>query len=223
MGYQGVELAGLYGHKPESIRDWLKEIGLIPISAHVPYAELRDELEKTVQAYKTIGCSYIAIPYLPEDERYGTDSYDEFLSSIPKISEVCKSHGIVLLYHNHDFEFQKDREGSYILDALYSQFPADILQAEIDTCWVKVSKVDPISYIKQYAGRCPIVHLKDYTGAEPVEFTALGKGIQDIQGIATASIQAGAKWVIVEQDDHTIHTPMEDVRLSIDYLKEMNW
>jgi sugar phosphate isomerase/epimerase len=39
MGYDGVELAGLYGHTPEEVRDYLKEIGLVPISAHVPYSE----------------------------------------------------------------------------------------------------------------------------------------------------------------------------------------
>ena len=39
MGYDGVELAGLYGHTPEDIRDILKNIGLTPISAHVSYSE----------------------------------------------------------------------------------------------------------------------------------------------------------------------------------------
>ena len=38
-GYQGVELAGLYGLKPEEIRDCLKEQGLTAVSAHVPLEE----------------------------------------------------------------------------------------------------------------------------------------------------------------------------------------
>ncbi|MBQ7391055.1 MAG: sugar phosphate isomerase/epimerase, partial [Clostridia bacterium] len=39
MGYEGVEFAGLYGHTPEEVRAICEEIGLVPISAHVPYLD----------------------------------------------------------------------------------------------------------------------------------------------------------------------------------------
>lgn len=221
MGYDGVELAGLYGHKPEEIRDWLNEIGLVPISAHVPYAELKNDLQGIVAAYAVIGCTYIAIPYLGDDERYGSKAYDEVLTFIPAIAEECKKYGIILMYHNHDFEFEKTEEGEYVLDSMYKSISKDVLQTEIDTCWVNVAGVDPISYIKKYENRCPVVHLKDFTGKKPVEFTAIGQGVQDIQGILAASNESGANWVIVEQDGHTKHTPMEDTKLSIDYLRSL--
>ena len=44
-GYDGVELAGLYGLKPAEVRDILKEVGLVPISAHVPFADMVEDLE----------------------------------------------------------------------------------------------------------------------------------------------------------------------------------
>lgn len=223
LGYDGIELAGLYGLKPEYIRDCLNNIGLNPISAHVPYSELKNNLQETVEAYAVIGCKYIAIPYLAESERYGGAAYEDMLAFIPTLAEECKKHDIILMYHNHDFEFQKTEEGEYILDALYRECSEDILQTEIDTCWVKVAGVDPISYIKQYKGRVPIVHLKDYTGSEPLELTAVGHGIQDIEGILNICLEAGTKWVVVEQDEHTVNTPMEDTKLSIEYLRKMNW
>ena len=40
MGYDGVEFAGLYGNSPAQIRSMCKEIGLVPISAHVPYYDM---------------------------------------------------------------------------------------------------------------------------------------------------------------------------------------
>ena len=40
MGYDGVELAGLYGMKPEEVRAILDEVGIPCISAHVPYLSL---------------------------------------------------------------------------------------------------------------------------------------------------------------------------------------
>ena len=36
MGYDGVEFAGLYGYAPADIKRMCEEIGLVPVSAHVP-------------------------------------------------------------------------------------------------------------------------------------------------------------------------------------------
>lgn len=36
MGYDGVEFAGLYGNSPADVKKMCEEIGLVPISAHVP-------------------------------------------------------------------------------------------------------------------------------------------------------------------------------------------
>jgi len=41
MGYDGVELAGLYKLEPELVRSMLRHIGLTPISAHVPLVEMK--------------------------------------------------------------------------------------------------------------------------------------------------------------------------------------
>ena len=45
MGYEGVELAGLYGHNAVELKKILDEVGLAFISAHVPLTELeKDEV-----------------------------------------------------------------------------------------------------------------------------------------------------------------------------------
>lgn len=223
MGYDGVELAGLYGYTPEKIKEMLEGIGLIPISAHVPYEELKNDLKGTVEKYRIIGCRYLVIPYLVEEKRYGTEAFDQFLKDVPVIAEECNKFGITLLYHNHDFEFARTKDGSYVLDFIYGQFPEQVLKAEIDTCWVKYSGVEPTAYMKQYANRCPVVHLKDYNGADPFEFRALGQGVQDISSLLETSIEIGAEWIIVEQDEHSVHSAMEDMRLSREYLRSLNW
>lgn len=109
MGYDGVELAGLYGKSAEEIRDSIKAAGLTAISAHVSYDELAGDLEKTLQDYETIGCRYIVIPWLGEDRRFGAALYEETIKGIPVISEGCKKHGMTLLYHNHDLNLQRHR------------------------------------------------------------------------------------------------------------------
>lgn len=222
MGYDGVELAGLYGHSPEEIRDTLKNIGLTPISSHVPYQELAEDLETTVRNYATIGCRYIVIPYLTEEYRYGTENFEELMGKIPAIAKECAKYGITLLYHNHDFEFEKTNDGSYVLDYMYQNTSKDDLQTELDTCWVGVAGENPVEYIKKYYGRSPLLHLKDYT-MEPFNYQPLGKGLQDMPALLQEALNAGCEWVIVEQDHHSDRSPMEDMKMSREYLKELAW
>lgn len=222
MGYDGVELAGLYGKSAEEIRDSIKAAGLTAISAHVSYDELAGNLEKTLQDYETIGCRYIVIPWLGEDRRFGTALYEETIKEIPVISEGCKKHGMTLLYHNHDFEFAKTLDGTYALDQLYAEVPADVLGAEPDTCWIKVGGPDPSEWLKKYSGRCPLVHVKDFRRkADGVDLLALGEGEQDFPTLVKTAKECGAQWLVIEQDDHPYGTPMGDMKKSLNYLKEL--
>ena len=222
MGYDGVELAGLYGKSAEEIRDSIKAAGLIAISAHVSYDELAGDLEKTLQDYETIGCRYIVIPWLGEDRRFGAALYEKTIKGIPVISEGCKKHGMTLLYHNHDFEFAKTPDGTYALDQLYAEVPADVLGAEPDTCWIKVGGPDPSEWLKKYSGRCPLVHVKDFRRkADGVDLLALGEGVQDFPTLVKTAKECGAQWLVIEQDDHPYGTPMGDMKKSLNYLKEL--
>ena len=58
--------------------------------------------------------------------------------------------------------------------------------------------------------------------SEKFEFRPIGYGRQDIPSILAASEDAGAGWVIVEQDSPSMgKTPMECAKMSIDYLKSI--
>ena len=243
MGYDGVELAGLYDLEPAYIRQVLDELELPAISAHVPFVELIEDAEGTIDKYITIGCQYIAVPYLTEEMRPGTDGYATTLAEIRRIGAVCNAKVVTLLYHNHDFEFVKLDNGAFALDDMYATIPADLLQTELDTCWVKVAGQCPVAYINKYAHRCPVVHLKDFykegvpanmyelIGMEEekkqatgvFEFRPVGHGLQDFPPILQAAVDAGAKWVVVEQDMSVGRTPMEAIRMSREYLRSQGW
>ena len=74
------------------------------------------------------------ISYLPEELRPLTPGFDTVLEEMPKLGKLCAEKGIVLLYHNHDFEFVRLANGEYGLDHLYQTVPADFLQTELDCC-----------------------------------------------------------------------------------------
>ena len=243
-GYDGVELAGAYGLSAEEIRRDLAEVGLTAISAHVPMVDMYGKPEETVAFYKTIGIPYIAVPYMSSEYRPGTDRFPETIEMIREIAKTAKKNGMQLLYHNHDFEFVKI-DGKYGLDVLYDAIPADLLQTELDTCWVKVAGEDPVAYITKYAGRAPIVHLKDFYKEDSAtqdemyeligiakkakqtsafEFRPVGHGMQKFPGIIDAAEAAGSQWLIVEQDRPSLGlTSMESIDLSRKYLRSIGY
>ena len=244
LGYDGVELAGLYGLKAEFIKEVLDKVGLVPISAHVPLTALMADTEKVAQEYEMMGCKYIGIPYLPEEYRPLTNGFETVLSEIERIGKVMGSHGITLLYHNHDFEFVKLEDGTYGLDEIYKRIPKHVLQAEPDTCWIEVAGENPAEYVKKYTDRCPIVHLKDYIktgnpanlykliGIDTEEkqadqgyfgFRPVGFGQQIWEPVLQAALDANADWVVVEQDEHYELDPIECARRSREYLRILGW
>ena len=234
MGYDGVELAGTYDLTVAQAKKVLDEVGLELVSAHVPMDQLEDDA--VLAAYAATGMKFIAIPWLvaPKDEQ-------ELSATIQRIRAIalrCKALGMQLLYHNHDFEFGKIG-GKYILDTYYSEIPADLLQTELDACWVNVGGEKPAPFIRKYAGRAPIVHLKDFAGQKSenmygligqgeaksdessrFEFRPVGYGLQDVPSIIAAAEDAGSHWFVVEQDKPSMdRTPMECAQMSIRYLR----
>lgn len=243
LGYEGVEFAGLFDKSADEVKTLVDEIGLTPISAHVPYADMADNAEKVLSDYVKIGCKFVVIPYMTEEYRPGAEKFDELIENIKIIGAKAKELGMTLLYHNHDFEFVKIGD-EYGLDVLYASVDEDIFKTEIDTCWVNVGGENPAEYILKYSGRSPVVHLKDFVingeqkgslykligideeettenSEEGFAFRPVGYGCQDFKAILEASEKAGAEWVVVEQDEATMgKTPIESIEMSRNYLKD---
>ena len=240
MGYDGVEFAGLHGHCAAAVREMCEQIGLTPISAHVAYAELMEDPRGVLSQYKEIGCRFVALPSIPTGHRPGEALFAKTLEDIKMLGGIAKELGVQLLYHNHDFEFVK-LEGGYGLDVMYDTVPADLLQTELDTCWVKVAGEDPVAYLDKYAGRAPVVHLKDFYGERSAnmyeligekneapkrpsnfEFRPIGAGLQAFPDILAACARAGAAWVVVEQDQPSMGLDeMECAAKSMAYLRAL--
>jgi sugar phosphate isomerase/epimerase len=241
MGYDGVEFAGLFKHSAEEVRAKCEELGLVPISAHVALKEMLSDPRGVLNTYREIGCKYVVVPYLVPEDRPEGSRFPEVIREIDMLCKVAKELGMTMLYHNHDFEFVKI-DGKYALDILYDTIPADLLQTELDTCWVNVGGENPAEYILKYTGRAPVVHLKDFVGGKSenmyeligikaekkaeettkFEFRPVGYGVQDFPAILDSAEKAGAEWVVVEMDNPSMGlTPMECADKARAYLKSI--
>lgn len=217
IGYTGVEFAG-YGNIPASeMKNTLDRLGLAAVGSHVGIARLKSNLEDEIAYNLEIGNKYIICPYNIYANREDYVNTARFLN---EAGEKCLKNGLRLGYHNHAHEFQSF-DGEYGLDILYKETNHEYLFAEIDICWVNRAGLDPAEYIKKYAGRCPLIHLKDRKDTEDICFAEVGDGIVDIPSVIKAGKESGAEYFIVEQD-RSARLSLDSARISFENIKKMN-
>ena len=244
MGYEYVEFAGYFGRTGEQIRDILQRIGLKCVSVHQTPDWILSDGQKAVDFLKAFGTEFCIVPWYPADRHYGTDAWQDTVKNFTAAADLLRKNGMKLGYHNHDFEF-RTYQGKYLLDYLYETMPQELLEPELDTCWIHYAGVEPCAYIRKYAGRMHVIHLKDFVctklGGGPVyaligkdgeetakptqeesgfRFKPLGEGIQDWHAILAAAEDAGITYAIVEQDDTYELPPLEAARISREYLRK---
>ncbi|SEO16499.1 sugar phosphate isomerase/epimerase [Paenibacillus sp. OV219] len=223
MGYEGVEFAG-YGDIPaEEMKALLNELGIEGFGSHVGLQQLEENIEGEIAYLKTIGARYAILPWVsPEMVAGGEAFWRDLITKLENFGKKFHEAGIEFCYHNHDFEFALKIDGEFVFDAMYTKVAADLLKVEMDIGWVQYSNQDPIAYIAKYAGRLPLLHLKDFRKGNPgeqIDTVELGNGDLALNDIIAAANKANVEWIVVEQD-RCANPPLESVQTSINWLRE---
>jgi sugar phosphate isomerase/epimerase len=219
MGYAGVEVAGdTGGMSPAELKAFLGDLGLALAGSHIGLDLLEGDLQKVIDDNLALGNPWIVCPWMPEDRRADGAGWRKAAETLTEIGAKVKAAGLQLCYHNHSFEFETF-DGKTGFDIFYGAADPELVKAEIDTYWVQHGGGDPAATIRAFAGRCPLIHLKDMTDDPEPTFTEVGNGILDFQAIFAASAEAGAEWYIVEQD-RCNGPSIESARTSLESLKQ---
>ncbi|OES46689.1 sugar phosphate isomerase/epimerase family protein [Domibacillus iocasae] len=214
LGYAGVEFAGFCGLSASEVKALLDEYGLKAASSHISLDQIKNNLPQVIEEQKVIGSRYIVCPYLLPEQRNEAD-YQALLLILKEAEEECQKEGITLCYHNHDFELEKLADGRTALQTILDETKT---AAEFDIYWLTKAGEQPVDWIKRYAGRTPLIHLKDMTTDNEQFFAELGTGGVNLEAVFEAAEGTNVEWWIVEQD-MTKRTPFESIEISLNYLK----
>jgi len=218
IGYKYVELAGFNGLTPEQLKPILKDLGLTAVAAHVGLDQLEGEqIQKTLDAYKIIGCTRVVVPYLAEDRRRDAAGYKAVAATLNQVAQIAKPYGIKIGYHNHGFEFDQVFDGVKGEEILINETDPSLVHFELDTYWALFAGQDPVAFLNKYPGRFELIHIKDMN-AQDRSFAEVGTGILPLDAIVAAAPNAGAKALIVEQDVCK-RPPLESIAISFNNLK----
>ncbi len=231
-GYKNIESAGyadgkFYDMPPEDFKDLLDELKLTPISTHQGSVTM-ENADAMMADVKAAGFEYFVIPVPP----MGLFKYDNATNSmsmtggaenlaniLSTLGKKCEKAGLKLLYHNHDFEFMKDKDGIVTIDYLLENTDPDYVNFQMDLFWVTKAGADPIAYFKKYPGRFIIWHGKDMD--EEGRFAPVGNGTIDFTRILAEKELSGMKYYMVEQD-RTFDgmQPLEAIKISHEGIKK---
>ncbi len=215
IGYAGVEFAGYGGLGADEMKKLLAELNLRPAGAHIG---LGGDLSRDVDYSLAIGNRYLTVSALPEEMRGERSAWLRGAEALNKAGAELKRNGLQLCYHNHAFEFEKV-DGEYAYDLLVGATDPGVVMLEPDVFWLQYGGVNPVDYIRKYADRIALLHLKDMAPGPERAFAEVGEGVLDWDAIFQAAEKTPVQWFIVEQD--ICRRPaLESVRISLENLKK---
>lgn len=235
IGYKNIEATDyanrkFYGMTPVEFKDYLKSLGLTPLSTHQGGANY-DNLDNTIADVKAAGFKYFVIP-VPPMGHFKYDAATRTLGMDPDLDFVvkflntagkkCQDAGLQLLYHNHDFEFKKDVNGIVPIEYFLTKCDPKLVNFQMDLYWVTKGGADPIAYFEKYPGRFKIWHVKDMDAQG--RFAPVGTGSIDFAKILAKKKASGMKYYIVEQDaTFDGLKPLEAIKISYEGLKKFGF
>ena len=224
-GYAYVEAAGYiegkyYGMEPLEFKKSLMEIGLTPMSTHQPTVTL-ENADQLIADAKEAGFKYFVIPVPPKGhytrdpetrKRHMDGDLQPLVDMLNAIGKKCKDQGLQLLYHNHDFEYEKNKQGIVPIEYMIENSDPGFVNFQMDLYWVTKAGADPIAYFEKYPGRFKSWHVKDMN--KEGNFAPVGTGTIDFKRILKEKKRSGMEFYMVEQDRNFETKALDAIKIS---------
>jgi len=193
------------------------------------FEQISEFWKKAADHHAAIGCKYMIQPGQP-----ATRSTEEvaFVGEVfNEAGRIAKSAGLIFGYHNHSGEFarvvpggteplpagrggfgRQQPEGIRIIyDAMLEATDPSLVVFENDVYWTVMGQQDPVAYMKKYADRIRLLHIKDVA--------VLGEsGMMNFQKIYETAYANNISEFFVELENYTGGTQFEGVKGCADYL-----
>jgi len=221
FGFTEIEIGKYLGNSSEGFLAYCKEIGIKPIAGGISFMEKEDELKKKLDELAELNLEY-AVNYWPwkSGGPFKLDDCKKSVELLNQLGETCHKSGLTLCWHNHDKEFIEMGEG-LPFDYLMAHTDKKLVKCEMDIYWVAKGGGDPLNMLKKYAGRVPILHVKDMAPGNARDFECAGSGIIDFPSIFKEAAKQGIDHYFVERDN--VVDGMACLKSSGSYLKNLTF
>lgn len=201
IGYKEIQTAGGFACDVDKFAEHMKNAGLSCVGTHYGFPDDLDNLDDYIALHRTLGTTTAGVG----GGAYGNSkaSVIAYVDKVNALAEKLAEHGMKFSYHHHSHEFAKVPGGDRVIDYMVDGFDKKNVSFVLDTCWIAHASADVIEWIEKLAGRCDILHLKDWAvklGTNDGFITECGNGNLNFQEIIKAAKATGVKHLCIEQD-----------------------
>ena len=249
-GYDGIELNG-FMIRPTSflIRmmtkmagmpvgkggnlDWgtlVKEAGLSVVSVHEDLGSIKRDPDAVIKEAEGYGTKYVVITGMYRFDYSDETAVRGLAGDLNYAGKALKEGGIQLLYHNHNCEFRKVKNGKTAYQLLLEETDPAFVNFEFDSYWPTEAGVNVLALMQQLGNRLKLYHINDrgsrVAGASmtPIlqsDSMELGYGNMDLVSLVEQAKAAGVDAVVLESHKNWVEkSPVKSIQLSAKFMKK---
>lgn len=222
-GYKEVELLGSmnnFGMPPQQLRAILDRNWLTAPSTHVG-VDVFDDLERQSDIAKVLGHQYLIVASLPDADKLGLDDYRRWADRFNEAGARAARNGMRIGFHDEAWDF-RTMDGQVLYDVFVQRTDPSLVWLQLDTGNAAVGGKDPLDYMKRYASRYWLFHIKDAPSLGAKEDTELGKGVVDFRRLLSMIDRIDEKHLYVEQESYP-GAPIDSVRRDYAYISTLDF
>lgn len=222
MGYESIELCSPAGYArvgfgalqsmtPTEMKRIMNAEGITCNSCHFLFPELTANGQERIDFASELGLSQMVLSTFLLPQTATLDDWKKAADELNQFGEQVAQHGMQMVYHNHNFEFE-ELEGQLIYDVLLDHLDPELIKLQFQV-WVVSIGYQAADYFRQHPGRFISAHLSDWSGVGE-EQVPIGQGTVDWNEFFEASQVGGLENFFVEMQMPTLEP-------SVSYLKDL--
>lgn len=213
--------------------DWAtltRKAGLRVVSLHADLGSLKKECQAVVAEAKKYDTKNIVITGMYRFDYRDLVQVAALCEDLNEAGSKLRADGLQLLYHNHNYEFQKvdgaQTAYRYIIDHTN---PEDVA-FEFDSYWPTEAGVDALSVMRLLGDRMKLYHINDRGTklAKPAmtpilksDSCELGYGNMNLSALCEQALSVGVESVVLESHKNWIdRSPVKSLEVSAEFLRE---
>ena len=213
--------------------DWAcltKEAGLSVVSLHKDLGGIKKDMNATVEEAKKYETSNVVITGMYRFDYRDKTLVDDLCKQLNNVGKFLKKEGIQLLYHNHNYEFQKVQGKQTAYEYLIANTNPEYVGFEFDSYWPTEAGVCALDVMKSLGQRMKLYHINDrgtklqkpvMTPILKSDSCELGYGNMNLEALCKQALSVGVEAVVLESHKNWVdNSPIKSLQASADFMNQ---
>lgn len=211
--------------------DWaslVKDAGLDVVSFHRDLGSVEKDPAETVKELRKYNTKNLVITGMYRFDYRDAASVNSLCERLNNAGKALREEGVSLLYHNHNYEFQKIGAGKTAYDYIIENTDPAYVNFEFDSYWPTEAGVTALDIMKKLGERMKLYHINDRgTKLEKAMMTPilksdsceLGLGNMNLEALCEQALSVGVEAIILESHKNWIdNSPVKSLQVSAEFL-----